>query len=378
MRKLTIVIGLTLALAACGKKGGVTQTTSATSSTAPAAEAKLDAALVDRAKAHAAGCTVVVESGQAYQCGAGIADATSALVREKKPADMARTLATLSRSKDDPKVAAAAAAILADQWDYLSEDTKRANATPAALEALVGAYAESPGPRASRLAKPLAHVATLAKSGDKAVAAIQAHSVKAARDEGYRNLLTFGRLDLFPAVKAAGASKEHARAALEAVRVMYKPTDAEKAAVCPWAQGFLGDGDGEVAAAAGYDMVYCRGAYVDALLTEATKRLDGGQYKNPFAMVMREPCFEMAGKLTPSAADVAQCDKVYAFLERAANDPKVDDATRGLALWNIYYQRRDDKTLKLMRRYENNANKEVSKRAKEAIKSLNETYKLKG
>jgi len=381
MNRALIVPAVVVCLASfgCGKKSATTSTTGASASTsAPASSAPLDPALVERVKAHAAGCTVNVESGQAYQCGPGISEATGTLVREKKPADLARTLATMARGKDDPKIAAAAVAILADQWDYLDEPTKRKNATPEAVEALLGAFGESAGARASRLAKPLAHAATIAKQGDKAVAAIKAHPTKAARDEGYKNLLTFGRLDMVPAVKAASGSKEHARAALEAVRVMYKPSDAEKAAVCPWAQGFLSDADAEVAAAAGYDMVYCRGAHVDALLGEATKRLDAGQYKNPFAQVMREPCFELAGALTPSAADAAQCERVYTFLERAANDPKVDDATRGLALWNIYYQRRDDKTLKLMRRYENNPNKEVSKRAKEAIKSLVETYKLKG
>ncbi len=380
MKRALIVPALMVCVAslACGKKSGTTSTTSAPPSASAASAAPLDPALVERVKAHAASCTVNVESGQAYQCGAGVSEATGTLVREKKPADLARTLATMARGKDDPKVAASAVAVLADQWDYLDEATKRKNATPEAVEALLGAFGESIGPRASRLAKPLAHAATLAKQGDKAVTAIKAHPTKAARDEGYKNLLTFGRLDMVPAVKAAAGSKEHARAALEAVRIMYKPSEAEKAAVCPWAQGFLADADADVAAAAGYDMVYCRGAHVDALLAEATKRLDAGQYKNPFAMVMREPCFELAGALTPSAADTAQCERVYAFLERAANDAKVDDATRGLALWNIYYQRRDDKTLKLMRRYENNPNKEVSKRAKEAIKSLNETYKLKG
>lgn len=50
-------------------------------------------------------------------------------------------------------------------------------------------------------------------------------------------------------------------------------------------------------------------------------------------------------------------------LRGASNDPGVDDATRGLALWNIYYQRRDAKTLALMRKYEKSPNKEVAKRA---------------
>jgi len=125
-------------------------------------------------------------------------------------------------------------------------------------------------------------------------------------------------------------------------------------------------------------MVWCRGTFIDALLAEAEKKVKDKQFKEPFAIVMREPCFQFAGALTPSAADVAQCDKVYAFLEKTANDATVEDTVRGTSLWNIYYQRRDDKTMKVMRKYENSPNKELSKRAKEAIKSLVESYKIKG
>lgn len=369
----------TLAISGCGKKDtAAAGTAGSTSVTAAGPKAPPNAALVERAKAHAAGCTVVVESGQAYTCAAGVSDATNKLVRDTKPNDFASSLADLARGKEDPKLAAAAVAILAENWDYLPEDAKRRNATPYAIEATLAAYQESSGARAVRLAKVATHVATLGNALAKLVATVDAHATKDARDEAYRHMMTFARLEAFPTIKLAGAKKEHADAALDALRNMYKPSEAEKVQVCPWAKGFLGDADGKIAESAGQDMVYCRGEYIDALVAEAEKRLAAGQFKNPFAMVMREPCFQFAGALTPSAADVAQCDRVYAFLEKAANDPKVDDQTRGLALFNIYYQRRDDKTLKLMRRYEKNANKEVAKRAQEAIKSLNETYKLKG
>lgn len=375
-----IAIGAVMVMAVACKKGSAPSSTEATSASAAPSTAKAppNAALVERAKAHAAGCTVNVETGQAYSCAAGIAEATNKLVMDTKPADLASTMAELARSKDDPKVGAAAVDILVSQLDYLGDDGKRKNATPAAVEAVLAAFKESTGARATRLAKPAAQLATIGKSLDTLVAAVEAHPTKLARDEAYRHMMTFARLDAFPTIKAAGSKKEHADAALDAVRNMYKPTDAEKATVCPWAQGFLGDANAEVAASSGYDMVYCRGTYIDALLTEANKRLDAGQFKNPFAAVMREPCFQFAGALTPSPADIAQCDRVYAFLEKAANDPKVDDATRGLALWNIYYQRRDEKSLKLMRKYEKSPNKEIAKRAQEAIKSLVETYKLKG
>lgn len=77
------------------------------------------------------------------------------------------------------------------------------------------------------------------------------------------------------------------------------------------------------------------------------------------------------------AAREKQCDRVFKFLQDVADNPAIESSVRGLSLWNIYYQRRDQKSLDLMRKYEKNKDPEIQKRAKDAIKSLTTTYKLK-
>lgn len=376
MKSLKFLVVLSVLAVGCpAKKDGAADDAAASSASATAAN--LNPALVEHVKAQAEGCTVNEEAGQAYSCKPGITDAIGKYVRETKPADFVTTLAALARKRDDGKTSASAICMLTEQFDYLGEDGKKKNATPDAVDALLAALKENAKNRATRLAKPAAQLATLAHAEPKLYAVADAHATKAAADEVYRNLLTYGRLDAFPKVQEVAKNKEHARAALEAVTRMYKPTGAEKAAVCPWAKDFLADADADVATAAGNDMVHCRGEYVDALLGEAERRLKNKQFKNPFAAVMKEPCFEFMSGVTPAAADVAQCERVYTFLEKAANDPGVDELSQGLALNNICYQRRDLKTLKMMRKYEKSPKKNTAKYAQECIKMLTGTYKLK-
>lgn len=374
MRPL-LLVALLASLVSCTKKddGGADGSTPSASAT----PAPLNTILVEHVKAHAETCTVSVEQGQAYSCKAGITDAMSKYVRETKPADFVATLVSVIRKKEDAKMSAAAVALLNEQIDYLGDEGKRANATPAAVKDILAALKENTANRAARIATPAAQLATIAGAFDDLYAVADAHPTKEARDNVYRNLLVYGRLKGLPKLKQVAEKPEHRKAALDAVPRMSKATDEEKAAACPWAKGYLSDSDLAIATEAGQAMVFCRDEYIDALLAEAESRLKNKQYKDPFAMLMREPCFEFIKYVTPKAGAAKQCDAVYAFLEKAANDPTVDDATRGLALWNIYYQRRDEQTLKLMRKYENHPNKEISKRAKEAITSLTTTYKLK-
>jgi hypothetical protein len=63
-------------------------------------------------------------------------------------------------------------------------------------------------------------------------------------------------------------------------------------------------------------------------------------------------------------------------LEKATNDDRVASLARGLALYSIYYQRRDAETMVLMRNYEKHEDENIQKYAKDAIKSLQEHYKI--
>lgn len=89
-----------LTLLACDQKkdpdkssASTTASSAGSASVAPAVvKLSLDATLVDHVKAHAEGCTVSVEAGQAYACKAGITDAMGKYVRDKKPEAFASTM----------------------------------------------------------------------------------------------------------------------------------------------------------------------------------------------------------------------------------------------------------------------------------------------
>ncbi|MBX3227392.1 MAG: hypothetical protein KIT84_13645 [Labilithrix sp.] len=379
MKTTRSLLVLFVALAACSKAGAGDNGAPPAAESASTAESAVDATLAGHVKAHVDKCTVNVEQGQAFSCKDGVVDALSKHVRESKPAAFASTMIALVRKKDDAKTSAVAVALLAEQFDNLGDEGKRKNATKEAVTSALAALKDESGNRATRMAGPIAQLATIAAMFDPLYAVADAHPTKEARDNVYRHLLVFGRTKGLPKLKeVAEKTPAHASAALDAVPRMSNATDEERSAACPWAEGYLKSADLGVAAKAAEAMVFCKGKHIDALLAEAETRLAKKEYKNPFAMVLREPCAQLVAGVTKRAADDAQCEGVYTFLEKVVNDAGADDATRSAALFNIYYQRRDEKTLKLMRKYENHPNKEIQKRAKEAIASLTTTYKLKG
>lgn len=332
--------------------------------------------LLKHVKALAESCTVTVDQGQAYSCKDSVSDKLREYVRKEKPSDFFSTLVQVVLGKDE-KESAVAIAIIDENWSYLGADELKPQATKYVVNKMLEAFKKNKDNRATRLAATTTHLAMMADRADDLYAAIDKQESKYAKIRAYSSLMTYGRIKALPKLKEVAKDKTFAAAALQAPRNMYKATDEERAAYCPWAEGYLGDDDAQTASEAGSTMVNCKGKYIDSLLDEAKKRVAAGKYKNPFAMVMREPCFEMMSGVTQKAAQNEQCEKVYEFLEKTSNDKTVDDETRGLALWNIYYQRRDKKSLDLMRKYENSPVKPIAQRAKEAIKSLTETYKLK-
>ena len=210
-------------------------------------------------------------------------------------------------------------------------------------------------------------------------AIVENHNNTQLKRNAYTNYMTYGRMIGFKELKARtqdNTDQDLILAALKAPLYMYKETDQEKSAFCPWAKPYLDHKNLKIAAAAGKVMVKCKGQYIDALLEEGKKRVANQDFSKPFSQVFREPCFEFMKGVTGVSGQQEQCDAVYAFLESVANTDTLSSTVRGSALWNIYYQRRDQQTLDLMRQYENHRDVEIQKRAKSAI-HLTTTYKLK-
>ncbi|MBL8740589.1 MAG: hypothetical protein JNK04_05840 [Myxococcales bacterium] len=334
-----------------------------------------NAVVLDHLKKLGEACTVNIASAQAYQCKGREDETLREWVATNKPKDLWETLASVVQNGDE-KARAVAIAQLNGTYARMDNDLRKGNATRGVSTALLDAL-EKNDQHAFALARPATYAATLAGDNERRVRVTDALTNKDAKKQVYRSMMTHGRLELFPEIQKAAKTDELVVAALASPRELHKWTDAERSAVCPWAKGFLGDAKQEVAAEAGYLAVKCKGDLVDALLDEGDRRLAAKDFKNPFAMVFREICFEFMSGVTGQAGLDAQCKRNFAFLEKVANDESVDSKVRGMSLWNIYYQRRNQESLDLMRKYEKHKDPEIQKRAKEAIDSLTTTYKLK-
>jgi hypothetical protein len=269
-------------------------------------------------------------------------------------------------------------------YSYVKDNFKPAEQDPALVKPetaarLMDGLTKLEGMIAMYATRTAVHAAVLTGQEQRLYAVLDAHAEKQVRTEGYTWVMQYARMKAFPKIQAlaSGGDADLLRVALIAPRNMPKWTPEERAQICPWGEGFLTAENLTTANWAGWLMVSCKGEYLDKLLADGQKRLAAGQFKQPYSQIFREPCFSfmpMPGAAT--AGEAEQCDRVYAFLEKVANDESVESSVRGLSLWNIYYQRRDQKSLDLMRQYETHADPEISKRAKDAIQSLTTTYKL--
>jgi len=326
-----------------------------------------------------AGCTVNETSAQVYSCKNKEDNELREWVRKDGPTDLYDTLSELALDKDAKKSGAAIG--MADSLFSTRDDAwKEKNATKGATARFLEVVKANDGLRAGKAATIASHFSMIRGKEKRLFKVIEDHKDDKVRAQAYQAYMTFGRLNGFKELERVtkkSKKKEYITAALKAPRNMYKDTDKEKDAYCPWAKGFLGDKDLDIASAAGLVLVKCKGKYIDTLIDEGEKRVKAGEFKRPLSQVYREPCFEFIKDVTKKAARDKQCDRLYTFLQAVADNEKVESGVRGQSLWNIYYQRRDQKTLDLMRKYENHKDPEVQKNAKDAIKSLTTSYKLK-
>ena len=381
---MNLVLAAPLVLMGCGAKddkaaAGKAGEKAAEPAKKAAVKVVVNAEIEAMVKAAAENCTVTENSASVYSCKNNETSKFNDYVREKKPKDAFDTLAEIG-SGADKKLAAAAVGLLSSSISYFEEASKKENATEAALQRVLALLEKSEESYAVALTKPATYIATLRGQHVALLKIVDAHKNNWVRIHAYQNLMTFGRMKVFDNVKGVAnqGKSDLTVAALDAPRYMYKATAEEKAGYCPWAKGYLADKDMKIVASAAHTMNNCQGEYIDAFLDEAEKRLKNNEIKDSALLFpLREMCFSMMSGVIDKAAMEKQCDRNYALLEKIANDEAVPGPARGTALGNIGYQRRDKKSLDLMRKYENHKTPEVQKAAKEYIKMLVESYKLK-
>lgn len=298
--------------------------------------------------------------------------------RFKKDGDKADKIAALDTwaqalGSDDAETQTVAANVLGKVFRYLDADSK---VSPAVAKRVVEAAAKLPNYQAAQSIQGITHVAVLGGEieGLKKMAAAHEYA-KVLVPMVHENVMTHGRLDAFATVEAgaAGDDVKIRVASLTAPRRMQEPTEAEKAKVCPWAKGYLQDAEESAFVQAGHTMTWCGGEYIDALLDEGEARLAKHEFSREMSFVFRDICFTPMGNKVAGSDE--QCERNYKYLEDVTNDKEIDSQSRSLALFGIYYQRRDEETLKLAKKYTKSKDEEIKKRADEIVETLKERLK---
>jgi hypothetical protein len=331
----------------------------------------LDNNLMTALKALVAACKVDVSGNTVTHCKENQAGLLIEQFREGKR-DRIRALETmaLALGNEDEKLSVVASSLLYSAFQTFGTQQKGAVESDVAYH-LIEAVAKLPTYRAAQSVRATVHAAMLAGESQALYEMLDEHAYAALPSLAYPHLMFYGRLDALPRLKLLAASPDArtAAAAFEAPRYLPDPTAAEKLKICPWGKRYLADERSEVYHAAGDLMLWCQGAFIDALLSEGEKRLAADQFTQADFMLFRDLCFTPVQGL-PEPGKEQQCQRNQRFLEQAVNQPKIDAASRGLALFAIYYQRRNAETMKIMQQYKQHPLREIRKVAQEAIESL--------
>lgn len=275
-------------------------------------------------------------------------------------------------SGDDARARIAAAA-LANA--LLGDFGEAAEVSKAAARRYLSALRELDEAEASRALRPGVHAAVLAGEREALYSMLDQRADKSMWATALRELAVHGRTDVLPKLEAvaAGNDTRQVAAALSAPRRMRAPTEAEKAAVCPWSAAFIGHEQRRVWEEAGHNAIWCGGEYIDQLLAQGEREVSEGRFDRSSYLVFRDVCFS-PNLSRPKRGSDAQCERTYQLLRRVVDDERIDAKLRGLALFGIYYQRRDEASLALMKAYASSKVPELRERAREALASLEKNY----
>ena len=368
----------------CGKKNNNQNASTSGKSTATTdskpssngSSATINAELMNKLKAIVIDPKCKIDPSNGYVTGCDdLLDSVTKSIRSIGHVNALPTLAS-ALGGSDIKLSTVASSFLYGQYQGFT--VKPGDISPDLANSLIDTLKSLKQGVAVNAAPAVVNAATLSGLENKLYPVVDGHSEPRVKQIGYQFLLTYGRAKTFPKIKEISSSNktEDIILALKAFRNIYNLTDQEKDLMCPWGQSYLSNPDINIATEAGERMIgQCKGKYIDTLLTEAQNRLKKKQVTREFILMMRNMCSSFMGEKT--AGVEKQCNSNYSFLEKVANTNGIDNFVRGLALDSIYMQRRDEKTLKLMKKYKNHKIKEIKKYANDAIKTLEASLKGK-
>jgi len=340
-------------------------------------KAKVDPEIMADLEAIVSNCKVGVSGNTVNKCKNKEHKALLKKFSEKKK-DKVDALDTFSvaLTSENKELAVAASTILYSGFRNFGTTPKKVSKDVA--KRLIEAVAKSPKYQAAQALTAAVHAANLAGEQEALYAMLENHPYDSLPGLAYPKIMYYGRMNAFPKVKSLvdSGNKKWAKAALKAPRNMPKPTEEEKAAVCSWADSKIKGNTSDTFYGVGNLMIWCKGEYINTLLTEGEKRLEKNIFTRNDYLLFRDVCFTPIKGLIKEAGKEAQCKRTLTFLEKAVNNESLESLPRGLALFAIYYQRRNADSMVIMKKYKDHKDPKIQKYAKESIESLVKHYKV--
>ena len=361
-----LVLGLLgLLAAACGKNEDkkVEPVPSASAKPAPpAVPANVDGKLLELLTAAAKSCEATAAEQVRPNCNS---PEKNALVSSFNRAERSRvkalpTFAYTLASSDANLQGLTASVMYAALRVNLGTDAKPGSVKPEDARSLMKAALALPEALSMSCMPAVTHAMMLSGQGPALFEALTNDKALQVRSMAYRFVMVYGRLTVLDQVKTLAKDPEAGivLAALESPRNMQKWTEADQAALCPWAETFLDDSRSAVAGNAMAVMSSCGGAHLDKLLDRIEKSLADKQYSFVHATALREMCRE--SKLVgPEGATEAQCKRARAIEEKVVKNTQVPGRVRALTLNGMGSRWPDKQTQQLVKQLKTDAAPEV-------------------
>ncbi|MDX9723625.1 MAG: serine/threonine-protein kinase [Myxococcota bacterium] len=347
---------------------------------APLPAAQVDSELMDALMAMAMGCERVDRNTCTVNGCRGKDTTFDALLKTKGRVASLETMCAALES-DDSSLVTVAAERLGARFAHLDQGSTRFEQLDSQLaRRLIEAVERQGGCRARNVLKVAVPVAYLTGTQARLEQVLAQHPLKNIKQAAYPWLMMLPRMKGFERVRqvlSSNAPAAERAAAFDAVLKMPEPSLQEYEQICPWARDFLDDAEGAITAKAAALLIQCRGSYIDELLVSARAKLTAGRFAAPFSESLREVCFQ-PNKLTRPAGTPSQCAELYTLLESVVQNEALSPELRAAALWNIYYQKRDQATLDMLSGYLEHPVREIRVKAREAAESLIKNYGLAG
>jgi hypothetical protein len=370
-----IVATIALSLLGCqksGKSSAPSASVSASAAAAPALKPGVDAALLGELTNLTKTCKIDEKAGSVDCPQNEQRKLTSDFVSNQR--SRPKAVATFAAALGDPNVQLRAMAANVLHGAFRSPwgpDAKAGSVSADDAKALLDAALALPKAEARQAMPAAVHASMLAGTAPALYEALDKSKESDLAPIAYRYLMTHGRLDAFPKVQelVKNTNTGIALAALESPRNMLNWTTAEQAAICPWAEPFLGDQRPAIAAKAGTVLSGCSGEFIDKLLDNGEAAVKAKTFTGSQLTAFRDLCAPRANKQQEGASE-QQCARTRKLLEGVVENKALDEATRVTALSALSYQWPDDKALKLAQKLAKGPDKNLAEQAKRTAERL--------